>query len=609
MKGDTSLPRPASSALSAPGVPLAAAILFSLLVLPGIRWGLPSELRNTLTLGPDRSTWRAPDVPPEELAEPWIYHPNYLEGGRERTGTAPRSAYNPIRSYHPDEYVFFKSLSGMRPSELKLSPGFFGWPAFHIYLVGAALKAASFLGFVELVPEADFYFANPDALARMYIVGRLVTWAFGAGCIVLIWLAGRKLFGEGGGAAAAVLMAVTPVFTINARYLTADVPMLFWLCAVLLASTYILQGAGRRTYIAAGACLGLAAATRYQGGAGAFVILAAHLLRTQDDASNGGSRKGFLRRMASLNLWLAAGISVAVFLATNPYIIIEWGEFQREFSEEIRSSRNPASLIVLTAMFAESGWGILYVLATAGAVLLALARPNRRASFVLVALGIPAVVLWLGKPAMVRYLLPVAPLPALMCGSAFAEVHRRGVELGRRASRLAAPLLLCAVLGYTLFQSVGHAALYFRPESDTRTRAGVWIAENVPAGSSIGVLSEPWQFDLPPLDKERYRVMIVSPSLAELAERRPEYFVSSDLQFPPVAVRGPLNAEEAAFRDEVMRGGRLYTVAARFESWPPGRRALLRAGPHDMRYANPVMTVVKRKPRQLHSTLGIPSRR
>ena len=601
MNDESPLPVPVGSALSARAVPLAAVILFSLLVLPGIRWGLPSELRNTLTFGPDRSNWCAPDVPPEEADEPWRYYPNSLEGGPARTGVAPRSAYNPIRSHHPDEYVFFKSLSGMRPSQLKLSPGFFGWPALQIYVVGAALKAAAFLGAVELVPEADFYFRDPDAMARLYVVGRLVTWAFGVGCIILIWLAARNLFGEAGGAAAAMLTAVTPLLAVNSRYLTADVPMLFWICATLLASTYILQGGGLRAYLAAGVCLGLAAGTRYQGGASAFVILAAHLSReptpaaSEKEPAEGGAFGNIARRLAARNLWLAAGISVLIFLATNPYILLEWSRFRLEFLGELRGSRNPASLAALTVLFVESGWGILYSVAAAGAVLLAFARSDRRARFVLLAFGLPTVVLWLGKPAMVRYLFPLAPLPPLICAWAFAEVHRRGVELGRCGSRLAAPLLLCAVLAYTLFQSVGQTALYFRPESDTRTRAGVWIAGHVPAGSSVGVLSEPWQFELPALDKQRYRVMIVSPSLQVLAESAPEYVVASDLQFPPVAVRGPLNAEEAAFRDEVMHGGESYSVAARFESWPPGRKALLRRGPHDMRYANPVIVVVKRK--------------
>ena len=58
---------------------------------------------------------------------------------------------------------------------------------------------------------------------------------------------------------------MTPLFTINARYWTADVPMLFWISLALLFSTHILAGGGRRWYVLGGIALGLAAATRYQG--------------------------------------------------------------------------------------------------------------------------------------------------------------------------------------------------------------------------------------------------------------------------------------------------------------------------------------------------------
>ena len=204
-----------------------AAIVF--LVVPGLRWGLPSETRNRLELGADRESWQAPELREDEASDPWSAYPNALPNAPERTGSQPRSAFNPIRSYHPDEYAIFKGLRGMEPSRLRFFHGFFGWPAFHFYVVGGALQASAKVGIVKLAPDLNFYFANPDEMGRMYVVGRVVTLLMALGCIVVVWRAATRLFGRGGGAAAAVLLAVTPLFAINAHYMTADVPMLFWI--------------------------------------------------------------------------------------------------------------------------------------------------------------------------------------------------------------------------------------------------------------------------------------------------------------------------------------------------------------------------------------------
>jgi len=211
-------PAPLPWPVSAAGV-LAAVVLLILLVAPGLRWGLPSEERNRLTLGEDRSAWRAPQIPPGERESPWEAYPDFVRGGAKRTGSQARSAFNPLRSYHPDEYVFFKSLSGMRPGQLKFFSGFFGWPALQIYLVAAALEVSSWFGLATVVRDMDFYFRNPEAMARLYEIGRVMTLIFAVGCVIVMWKAGSRLFGAEGGVAAALLLAITPLFVMNARFL------------------------------------------------------------------------------------------------------------------------------------------------------------------------------------------------------------------------------------------------------------------------------------------------------------------------------------------------------------------------------------------------------
>ncbi|MGO8704628.1 MAG: ArnT family glycosyltransferase [Candidatus Brocadiia bacterium] len=566
---------------------LIAIAILGYLVLPGLRWGLPSEERNILTFGADRSAWRAPPISEREKDSPWTYYPNYLSGGPKRTGASPRSAFNPLRSYHPDEYVFLKSLSAMKPSALKVFPGFFGWPALQFYVSGVALKVSSWFGAVTLVRDMDFYFQHPEQAARLYEVGRIVTLLFAAGCIFVIWRTAGRLFGAAGGTAAALLLAVTPLFTINARYWTADVPMLFWISLAFLFSTHILAGGGRRWYVLGGIAVGLAAATRYQGAAAASLIAAAHWMRPADAEAMAGKpdagdwRERARRSFTSGDLWIAAAISLAVFLACNPYILARPGQFVQEFSGELKGSHDNWARFALDGAFSVvTGLGLIFLFAIFAASFLAAVRRDRAISFVLLGFGLPAAVLFVGRPAMARYWMPVLPLPVLLAAWAFATVHRHGVER-RKPGAIVAPLILLVIVLVAMgLQSFAFARLYSDPQCDTRTRAGEWIAKSIPAGTTIGVLSEPWQFELPPLDSRKFVIRNPSDSTAHGPE---DFLVMSDLQFAP---EGRLQSEK-----EFLSG---HVVIQRFEAWPVGQKLALRYGPQDMHYANPEIIIAER---------------
>ncbi len=575
--------------------------LLLLFVLHGLQWGLPSETRNMLTMGPDRAQWKAPALSAGEAEDPWAAYPNFTRPDVKRSGSHARSAFNPIRSYHPDEYVILKSLSAMRPAELKLFPGFFAWPALQFYIVGGALKVSGWLGLVKLVSDINFYFQNPGEMARLYVVGRVVTLLFGLGAIFLAWMAGRKLLGEMGGAVAALLLAVTPLFAVNAHYLTADVPMLFWVLLTFYFSIGIMQRGRRRDYLLAGAALGLAAATRYQGAFAAMLILTAHMMRPSEGGGPDvvvGARHALpmrsrVGRLAAADLSIAALVSILVFLAINPYILSHFPKFVQELSDELRGSANPQPWALSTFLSATAGLGIPFAMCVLGAACLIVARKSREGLLILIGFGLPAVILLAGKPVMARYLMPVLPLAVFAVAWAFCLVQRQALTRPKPSARAAAPLLLAALLLAIGLQTYSFCRLFSDPDSDTRTLAGKVIASVVPDGATVGVLSadggDPWQFELPPLNQRRCKILLVPPDPAALEAAGPDYFVCSDLQFPPLAVRGPLSEKEEQFRQTVLLGAGNYVVVQRFESWPPGWRALLAQGPHDMRYANPVI--------------------
>ena len=107
---------------------LVAFLLLLLLGWRGIHWGLPSQARNRLYFSDGVA--RVPDLKAADVEKSWQDYPDFVRGA-VRKGKLPRSVFNPIRSYHPDEYVILKSLAAMDPKRLKLFPGFFGWPALY----------------------------------------------------------------------------------------------------------------------------------------------------------------------------------------------------------------------------------------------------------------------------------------------------------------------------------------------------------------------------------------------------------------------------------------------------------------------------------------------
>ena len=92
---------------------------FCALVLWGLGWGIPSQRRARLE---GASAARVRNLAPEAVQESWR-----IWGSRGRRDDAvadlfPRDLFNPVRSYHPDEYQVFKSLSNMRPRKLDFDP-------------------------------------------------------------------------------------------------------------------------------------------------------------------------------------------------------------------------------------------------------------------------------------------------------------------------------------------------------------------------------------------------------------------------------------------------------------------------------------------------------
>ena len=64
-----------------------------------------------------------------------------------------------------------------------------------------------------------------------------------------------------------------------------------------------------------------------------------------------------------------------------------------------------------------------------------------------------------------------------------------------------------------------------------RTEAGEWILRNIKQSSTIGMTEIPWQYQMPPVDENRYKLVIVGNDYSALQKKKPDYFITSNIQY------------------------------------------------------------------------------
>ncbi|MBM4040578.1 MAG: glycosyltransferase family 39 protein, partial [Planctomycetes bacterium] len=490
-----------------------------------------------------------------------------------------RDIFNPIRSYHPDEYQVFKSLADMRPGQLDFDPGSYIYPALHTYLVGAVEGVCWLLGAVRLECDIAFYYDHPGEMGRLYLVGRALSLLAAVGALLLVCKAGGKA-----GLLAMGLLAAMPALGIHAHNLTRDTCMALAAILFFLACRKLNEAGTAKWYDAAGAAAGLCVAFQFFS-----VVLWALIPLT-----------AFLRVRREEDTWTEAatgvGVSlimmIAVFALTSPYHLLRADQFIQHFGAETGHvsgglfgrllsfgwvTHLPRMLPALVT------WPLAVVVALG--VVWALVRRTGDDWLLLAWLFLWAVIVGVDGRAYSRYYVGLLPCLALLAARGLAATWdllaqarclcHRGVRVG------VAAVALLVLVGPAAVVSWGWARLY--ATENVRTVAGEWIAKHVPADAVVAVAEWPWQYDMPPLDVESRLAGRArgEERLVVLADggppRRHDFFVTSSLQvgtMPPGERHGEYRLQRFAVAGPPLTG-------------PTDSL------PEDMRYVNPEIYVFK----------------
>ena len=151
-------------------------------------------------------------------------------------------------------------------------PGKFLKPPFHIYL-------NFFLAYKPAKVLAGIFNISREATNTIILVwSRALTVLLFSGSVVLLYLLGRQFFGQVSGRIISMLYATSAGFVAFSHFLTADIPVMFWMLAAFYFAAKILLEPACLYYVLTGLLTGIAAATKYNGLAIGVAIPIAHVL-------------------------------------------------------------------------------------------------------------------------------------------------------------------------------------------------------------------------------------------------------------------------------------------------------------------------------------------
>ncbi len=404
-------------------------------------------------------------------------------------------------SYHPDEYFSLMAVWSFSFGQGSLDPHYYNYGTLHLYLV---LLVAILRGHCPF-SSADDVVARMGALV---LDARLVTVALGVATILLVYLAGRELYGRRTGLIAAAILAVMPLHAVHGHFGTVDVPMTFWVVVCLYFAARILRADERAPdglrplapYLLGGVAAGLAAATKYNGGLAVLFVIAAHVAAAVRGRPDASPWRAALRG----RLVLALLALVAAFLIACPWPLLnfrEWWGGPADWSSvryEIEHMRRGDGAAVLAATppglvfhcTRSLAYGLTWPLLIVSLIGLAqAARRRERGDYaILVFVFAWYLMIGLAKTRYMRYAIPLLPPLALLSGRLLASPSAWAALRGRWRVVCSAAGWLCVVLAgaYTVRYD---ASLSATSEHD---RVADSIARAAAPGSTIGTLRPLW---------------------------------------------------------------------------------------------------------------------
>ncbi|MCM8758735.1 MAG: glycosyltransferase family 39 protein [Candidatus Omnitrophica bacterium] len=454
--------------------------------LMGIKWGLPGNEIKKFSM-----SFR--EIPQEYIKNAWQI------SKEKQDQKLPRSIFNPIRSFHPDEQNILKSIASMSVEKFDFNPHFFEYPSAQIYLVAITLKILSSLNLITLKSDIGYYFEHPEEMSKIYLAGRMLTVMMAIAALTFFIFIATCLCGKKGGIFAAACLGLSPLYIINSHYMTVDIPMVFWIIASLFFSILFLMKKKKYLFVLAAFSAGVACGTKYPGGIVIFILPFFYKELFQDSR-----KKLFQYFFLSLLIFLLA------FFITTPYSLLSFSEFKRDILYQAGCRGISSNIFFNFIKFFADATGGLW----AGSFLISpiflisiffqMRRRNLLDRLILSSIVLSMVPLMAsGGFKYARYYLLILPFLCLSAGCIFEEFFR---IRNKNVKFLLISISLIFLLGM-----VSKTAAYsiLMSKKDIRIIAAEFFDTSVPENSNVIFTKDPWIFEVPPVNQVKYKINVV----------------------------------------------------------------------------------------------------
>lgn len=547
---------------------------FSLFLnLTGLRWGIPSGEYKGFYPGRGETMSVVSGISPEYVKDSW-------QITRRGENLISRSVFNPIRSFHPDEHNIIKSISNMDPGRMDFNPHFFEYPSFFIYFTALILGLSSLAGLVKATPDISFYMLNPGEMGRFFMAGRAGVVFLSVMGIILLYKAAENFFDRKTAFLAALMMGITPLYVINSHYMTVDVPMVFWITACIYFLSLSWKSGRLSFFYMSAAAAGIAAGTKYPAASVCLILPLFYAVMK-------GRISGIFSRQA-LTSFILAGL---FFLFTTPYSILSFPEFKRDlfYQVGIRGVGLGSSLAALagfcrnTVAAAGSGFSILAVVFLAGAVRALFTGKKPKLFLAGLFFSLLPVILS-GSTRYARYYLVALPFASILAALFIACI------LKGRPRSIAAGVFIALLMLFPLSKSLAYS--FHMTREDVRIEAARYVVSDIAAGSRIIFTSDPWIFEVPPVNPNDYHVEVIGMGSGLSKAERGSFLIIGELQH--YLGYGSRNDEESRLIGEIGTYG--YSLEKRFKR-SPGFFTLKFDSDntiHDMVYTHPAIYIFRK---------------
>jgi len=416
-----------------------------------------------------------------------------------------------LRSTDPDEQQTLAAIGNMSPGNLDFNPHFFGYGGAYLYIVPVFLCVFKTLGQVTISSDISYYFLNPDEIAKIFIISRLVSAIAGVGVVLLIYLIAKMLFNSSVAIIAGTIAATTSIIIANSHICKPHVLGLLFSLICIYFFIKASRGLSTKQWILFGVFGGLAtgASVHY---ALVFLPVVFKFLR-----------KPGLKRF-NVELLLPGISAIIMFFVTNPYVLISFHEAISSVSYYSGgnggwgyASLSSDKLFIAFQELVIEGPLVVFMFFTLIYAICLYRKGNNEEKALLEALLAMVVIHGLSLGG-IRFMLLEICLFILFGTGTIIYILDQNSLFSKKLKNVVISLIIIVNVLFSF------PYIYDYVSKNKGEMAGEWINKNIPVGSTIGITKDyPATWHTPPFEFENYK--LISIDKLHLIGERPDFVI------------------------------------------------------------------------------------